>query len=75
MAPTTEETAASLEAAKTQLADAEAAHVAATKEAEENRTPEQAVTDLLTKIVAHFGNRPDMEKDLAILIAHGKPKE
>lgn len=75
MAPSTEETAASLEAAKTALADAERAHAAATLEAEENRTPEQANKDLLTAIVLHLGNRPEMEKALKVILAAGNPKE
>lgn len=75
MAPSTEETDRRLAAAKTALADAEKAHAAATLEAEENRTPEQATTDLLTLIVEQLGNRPAMEKALKVITAAGKPKE
>jgi hypothetical protein len=62
MAPTTEETNAAVEAAKKQLADAEAAHAAATAESAEPRAPGVVVTDLLERIVDRMGNRPELEK-------------
>lgn len=72
--PTPEETAAQLEAAHASVAAAETAHAAAVKEAEENRTPEEAARDLLVKIVDHLGNQPAMERDLKVLLGGGKPK-
>ena len=73
MTPTPDETAASLEAAKQAVADAEKAHRAATQEAEENRSPQQATADLLTKLVDCLGNQPAMEKDLKVITKPPKP--
>lgn len=72
--PTPEETAAELAAAQAKVTEAESAHAAAVKEAEENRTPEEAARDLLVKIVDNLGNQPAMEKDLKVLLGAGKPK-
>jgi hypothetical protein len=75
MAPTTEETSAKLDAAKASLAEAQAAHDAAEKEAQGPRAPAVIIDELLTSIVAHFGNRPEMEKLLKELKAATAPEE
>jgi hypothetical protein len=64
------DTAADLEAAKAQLATAEAAHAAALEESEANKSPEEIFIDLLEAIVMRLGNRPEMRAMVAAL----KPK-
>jgi hypothetical protein len=73
MADHTVETAADLEAAKQKLADAEAAHTKALVDADENRSPEQLVHDLLEAIVMRLGNRPEMRHMVMALEKHMEP--
>jgi len=63
------DTAADLEAAKQQLADAETAHAAATAEAAANRTPDELVRVLFESIIMRLGNRPDMRATFEALKA------
>lgn len=67
------DTAADLEAAKQKLADAEAAHAKALVEADENRSPEELVHDLLEAIVMRLGNRPEMRAMVLALEKHIAP--
>ena len=69
------DTAADLEAAKAQLATAEAAHAAALQESEANKSPEEIVTDILDAIVMRLGNRPDMRAMVAALKPKAPEKE
>lgn len=69
------DTAADLEAAKKNLADAEAAHADALAAAEADKRPEAIVTDLLDAIVMRLGNRPEMRAMVTALHKHTEPAE
>lgn len=66
------DTAAYLEAAKKNLADAQAKHDAAVEEAVANKPLAEIFTDLLEAIVMRLGNRPDMR---AMVVALKKQTE
>jgi hypothetical protein len=61
MPPTTDETAAQLEAARQQLAAAEAAHTAAIADAPP-RNFEEIVYDFFAQLVMRSGNHPEMQR-------------
>lgn len=69
------DTAADLEAAKKNLADAEAAHADALAAAEADKSPEAIVTDLLDAIVMRLGNRPEMRAMVTALHKQTEPAE
>jgi len=60
MAPTTEETAATLQSAAAAHAQAQAAHDAAVTASAGTRATELVLSDLLNGIVMRLGNRPDL---------------
>lgn len=68
MADTPTDTSAAVAQAQAALDKAKAADADAAKKALENRAPEQAMRDLLAKVVNKLGNIPEMEADLKLIL-------